>query len=106
LREVPEERSVLGIRFPILFGVLTFAPLRARFATIDELSPHCCLALEERVRIGKVDSEWSAANINIIEVSDSGLSGFVVYGSKPLVKWEDIEGGKDAYLRIRRSHNL
>ena len=75
LREVAEERrSFLGIGFfiSIPFGVLTFAPLCARFATIDELSTHSCLSLEERVRVGKVDSEGSAANIDVIEVSDSG----------------------------------
>jgi hypothetical protein len=108
LREVAEERwSVLGIRFfvPIPFGVLTFAPLCARFTTIDELSAHCCLALEERVRIGKVDSEGSTANIDVIEVSDSGQSSFVVYGLRKLGKWEGMEKGKDAHLRIRRSHN-
>jgi hypothetical protein len=82
LREVAEERcSLLGIRFvvPIPFGVLTFTPLCPRLATVDEFSAHCGLALEERVRIGKVDSEGPAANIDIIEVSDSGQSGFVVY---------------------------
>jgi hypothetical protein len=78
LREVAKERcSVLGIRF--FLGVLTFAPLCARFTTIDELSAHRCFALEERVRIGKVNPEGSAANIDVIEVSDSGQSGFVVY---------------------------
>jgi hypothetical protein len=108
LREVAEERcSVLGIRFfiPIPFSVLTFAPLCARFATINELSAHCCLALEERVRICKVDSERSATNIDVIEVSDGGQSGFVVYRLRQLGKWEGMEGGKDAHLRIRRSHN-
>jgi hypothetical protein len=87
LREVAKERcSFLGIRFfvPISFGVLTFAPLCARFATIDELSTHCCLALEERVRIGKVDSERSSTNIDVIEVSDSGQSGFVVYSFRAI----------------------
>src|SRR6267154_2834508 len=90
LREVAEERcSVLCVRFfvPIPFGVLTFAPLCAGFATIDELSPNSCLALEERVRICKVDSERSATNINVIEISDSRQSGFVVYRLRQSGKW-------------------
>jgi hypothetical protein len=106
LREVAEERcSLLDIRFFIPFGILAFAPLCARFAAIDELSAHCCLALEERIGIGKVDSERSAANVDVIEVSDSGQSGFVVCGLRRLGKWEGMEGGKDADLRIRRSHS-
>jgi hypothetical protein len=79
---------------PYPFGVFPFAPLCARFATIDELSAHCCFALEERVRIGKVNSERSATNIDVIEVSDSGQSGFVVYRLMQFGKWDGWKKGK------------
>jgi len=72
LREIPEKRCfVLGtirLLIPFSFGILTFTPLRTCFATINELSTYCCLALEKRVRVGEVDSKGSAANIDVIEV--------------------------------------
>lgn len=92
MREIAEKRcSVLGtIWLLISFGVLTLAPLCPRLATIDELPAHSCLTLEKRVRIGKVDSEGSTTNIDVIKVSNSGQSCFVVYGAMYLVIQRDV----------------
>jgi hypothetical protein len=99
LREVAEKRcSVLDtiwLLIPVSFGVLTLAPLCPRLATIDELSAHSCLTLEKRVRIGEVDSEGSTTNIDVIKVSNSGQSCFVVYGAMYLViQWEVDKRGE------------
>lgn len=66
-----EGRFVLGaVRVSVPFGVLTFAPLGASFATVYELSTYGCLTLEKRVGIGEIDSKRSTSDIHIIEISD------------------------------------
>ena len=52
------------------FGILTFSPLCASFATVYELSTYGSLTLEKRVGIGEVDSEGSTPDIHIIEIAD------------------------------------
>jgi hypothetical protein len=64
----------------IPFGILTFTPLGASFATVNELTAYGCLALEKRVRISQVDSEWSTPDIHIIEIADSRESSLVICG--------------------------
>lgn len=72
MRKVAEEGGfVFAGAVRVFFGVLTFAPLGASFATVYELSANGCLTLKKRVGIGEVDSEGSASDIHIIEISDS-----------------------------------
>ncbi|SRR6266702_4506291 len=73
LRKAAEEGGFVlaAVRVSVPFGVLTFAPLSASFATVYELSTYGCLTLEKRVGIGEVDSEGSTSDIHIVEISDS-----------------------------------